>query len=199
MPACPQCGAALPDGALEGLCSKCLLEQGLRIVVDSAGAGPETESASILREFGDYQLLEEIARGGMGVVYRARQKSLNRIVAVKLLQLGPHANPEFVKRLRAEATVAAGLHHPNIVAIHEVGVQQGEHYLVMDYVDGPNLAQFVKGQPLPPRQAGRYLKAIAETVHYAHERGVLHRDLKPSNVLIDSDDQPRVTDFGLAK
>src|SRR5262245_57427984 len=199
MSSCPECGGALPVGALEGLCSRCLLEEGLRIVVDSAHADPETVSDTVLREFGDYELLEEIARGGMGVVYRARQKSLDRIVAVKLLLLGPHANPDFVKRLRAEATVAAGLHHPNIVTIHQVGVQQGEHYLVMDYVDGPNLAQFVKNQPLPARRAAQYLKSVAEAAHYAHERGVLHRDLKPSNVLIGPDDQPRVTDFGLAK
>src|SRR5262245_42989293 len=199
MAVCPECGGALPVGAFEGLCSRCLFEQGLRIVVDSTSPAAETASAKGLREFGDYELLEEIARGGMGVVYRARQKRLDRTVALKMLLLGPRADPNFVKRLRGEATVAAGLHHPNIVAIHEVGVQEGEHYLVMDYIDGPNLAQFVKSQPLPPRRAAQYLRPIAEAVHYAHERGVLHRDLQPSSVVIGSDDQPRVTHFARAK
>src|SRR5262245_42811201 len=155
MTVCSECGGALALGALEGLCSRCLLEHGLQLVVDPAPIGPETDPATVLREFGDYQLLEQIARGGMGVVYRARQKSLDRIVAIKLLLLGPHSDPNFIRRLRAEATVAAGLHHPNIVGIHEVGVYEGEHYLVMDYIDGPSLAQLVKGQPLAPRRAAQ--------------------------------------------
>ena len=135
----------------------------------------------------------------MGIVYRARQRSLDRIVAVKTLLLSAHASPESVKRLRAEASAAASLRHPNIVAIHEVGMHQDEHYLVMDYVAGPSLAKFIKGKPLPVRHAAGHLKTIAEAIHYAHERGILHRDLKPSNVLIGSNDEPLVTDFGLAK
>jgi WD40 repeat protein len=135
----------------------------------------------------------------MGVIYRARQRSLDRTVAVKALLFGARAGAEQIKRFRAEASVAASLQHPNIVAIHEVGVHQGEHYLVMDLVDGPNLAKFIKNEPLAPQRAARYLKIIAESVQYAHDKGILHRDLKPSNVLIDSTDEPRVTDFGLAK
>jgi WD40 repeat protein len=167
----------------------------------TAVAPPEAARSSEdgSRQFGDYELLEEIARGGMGVIYRARQRSLDRIVAVKLLLFGAQASPEYVRRFRAEATAAASLQHPNIVVIHEVGVHQGEHYLVMDLVDGPNLAKFVKDQPLSATRAAVYLKTIAEAIHYAHERGILHRDLKPSNVLIDSNDQPRITDFGLAR
>src|SRR5262249_49916048 len=142
---------------------------------------------------------EQVARGGMGIVYRARQISLDRIVALKMLLFGPLASPEFVKRFRAEASAAASLQHPNIVAIHEVGVHQGQQYFAMDFVEGPSLAKVLGSGPLPARKAARYLKTIADAIHYAHEAGLLHRDLKPSNVLIDPNDQPRITDFGLAR
>jgi len=152
-----------------------------------------------VRDFGDFELLQEIGHGGMGVVYRARQKSLNRIVALKVLLFGPHASAESVKRFRAEAVATAALQHPNIVAIHEVGFCEGQHFIAMDYVAGRPLSALIRGNPLPARRAAGYLKAIAEAIHYAHEHGILHRDLKPANVLIDANDQPRVTDFGLAK
>jgi WD40 repeat protein/tRNA A-37 threonylcarbamoyl transferase component Bud32 len=151
------------------------------------------------KQFGDYELLKEIARGGMGVVYKARQVSLNRTVAVKMILSGEFASREFVRRFQAEAEAAARLQHPNIVAIHEVGVLNGQHYYAMDYVEGQTLEERALNNPLPPERAADYLKTIAEAVHYAHQRGILHRDLKPSNVLIDASDQPRITDFGLAK
>lgn len=151
------------------------------------------------RRFGDYELLDEIARGGMGVVYRARQLSLNRTVAVKMILSGAFANDEFIQRFRAEAEAAAGLQHPNIVAIHEVGQCDGQHYFSMDYVEGRNLAALTREKPLSAPRAAGYLRAIAEAIHYAHQRGTIHRDLKPSNVLIDLADQVRITDFGLAK
>jgi eukaryotic-like serine/threonine-protein kinase len=136
----------------------------------------------------------------MGIVYRARQRNLGRTVALKLIVGGQHATREFVHRFRAEAAAAAALQHPNIVAIHEVGVHEGNHFFSMDYVEGQNLAQLVGNRPLPAEKAARYLRTIAEAIHYAHEQGILHRDLKPSNVLVDAaTDQPRVTDFGLAK
>jgi serine/threonine protein kinase len=187
----------MADGAMEGLCAKCLIVQSVKFtpLLSEHDAGP----GEVIRTVGDYDLLDEIARGGMGIIYRARQRSLNRIVAVKTLIPGPQAAPEQIKRFRAEASAAASLQHPNIVAIHEVGVHQAEQYLVMDLVDGPNLAAFIKDQPLSPRSAASYLKTIAEAVQFAHDQGILHRDLKPSNVLIDSQDRPRVTDFGLAK
>jgi eukaryotic-like serine/threonine-protein kinase len=152
-----------------------------------------------VRYFGDYELLEEIAHGGMGIVYRARQLSLNRVVAVKMILAGPFATDEFIKRFQAEAQAAANLQHPNIVAIHEVGEHEGQHYFSMDYVEGQSLASLVRDGPLPAARAARYVQIIAEAIHYAHQRGILHRDLKPSNVLIDGTDQPRITDFGLAK
>jgi WD40 repeat protein/predicted Ser/Thr protein kinase len=135
----------------------------------------------------------------MGVVYKARQVSLDRLVAVKMILAGEFATQQFVQRFRTEASAAAVLHHPNIVAIHEVGVHAGQHFFSMDFVDGPSLAAVVGHQPLPARRAAQYLKTIAEAIHYAHQQGILHRDLKPSNVLIDANDQPRITDFGLAK
>jgi predicted Ser/Thr protein kinase len=149
--------------------------------------------------FGDYVLIHEIARGGMGVVYKARQVSLNRTVAVKVLLFGRLAGADFVKRFRAEAEAAASLQHANIVAIHEVGEHEGQQYFSMDYIEGTDLAELVREKPLPPKRAATYLKTIAEGIHYAHQRGILHRDLKPSNILIDTNDRPRITDFGLAK
>jgi tRNA A-37 threonylcarbamoyl transferase component Bud32 len=210
--ACPQCRAELPVDAPEGLCPRCLLQQGIGEGSDTpssrandptlapriADSGGPTPGAHV-RYFGDYEILEEIARGGMGVVYKARQLSLNRVVALKMVLAGEWATPEARFRLRAEAEAAANLQHPNIVAIHEVGEHEGQQYFSMDFVDGTNLAEFVCGEPLSAEQAASYVKAIAEAIHFAHQRGILHRDLKPQNVLIDTDDRPRITDFGLAK
>jgi len=162
-------------------------------------SGPPKTPPQVLRYFGDYELLDEIARGGMGVVYKARQKSLNRIVAVKMILGGRLATSAEVQRFHTEAEAAANLHHPNIVAIHEVGEQESLHYFSMDFVAGKSLAALVLQNPLPPRRAAGYVQKIAEAIQYAHQRGILHRDLKPSNVLVDETDQPRITDFGLAK
>ena len=152
-----------------------------------------------VRRFGDYELLEEIARGGMGIVYKARQVSLDRIVAVKVILSGQFASKEEVLRFRAEAEAAAHLRHPNIVAIYETGEWDGQPFFSMDYVAGRTLADLVRAAPLPAKRAAAYVKKIAEAIHYAHEQGILHRDLKPSNILIDEYDEPRITDFGLAK
>jgi serine/threonine-protein kinase len=141
-----------------------------------------------LRHFGDYELIEEIAQGGMGIVYKARQTTLNRLVAIKVLLFGRFSTPDFVQRFRAEAAAAASLQHPNIVAIHEIGEHEGQHYFSMDYVEGQSLARTISDSRFPIsdlRQAARWMKTIAEAIHYAHQRGILHRDLKPSNILID--------------
>ncbi len=162
---------------------------------ESSALSPGTK----VRYFGDYELLEEIARGGMGVVYKARQVSLNRVVALKMILSGQLASEEDVARFRTEAEAAANLQHPGIVAIHEVGEHEGQHYFSMDYVEGTSLNELVRDNPLSTDRAARYVRQIAEAIHYAHGQGTLHRDLKPSNVLIDTTDGVRVTDFGLAK
>ena len=206
---CLECGAPIDAAAAaQPLCPACAL----RGALDAAAPGAQAEDASgpVLADarlpalgdrFGDYRLIREIARGGMGVVYLARQVSLDRDVAVKMLLPGL-ATADYLRRFRAEASTAAALQHPSIVAIHEVGVWQGQPCLVLDYVDGPNLAERVEQAGdggIDFRQSAEWVKAIAEAVDHAHERGILHRDLKPSNVLIDPAGHPRVTDFGLAK
>lgn len=151
------------------------------------------------RKFADFDLLELVSHGGMGVVYKAYQHRLHKIVAIKMLLLGPHASAELIRRFRIEAVSAGSLNHPNIVRVYDVGLHEGQHYIVMDYVDGQNLADLVKDCPIAPACAARYLLKISQAIDYAHSHGVLHRDIKPSNVLLGADDEPRVTDFGLAK
>lgn len=150
-------------------------------------------------ELDDYRLLEILGRGGMGVVYLAEQKALGRRVAVKMIRSGMLASDAEVRRFTMEAKAAAALEHPNIVSVFHADYHDGHHYFSMEYVPGIDLAKRIQQAPLEPRVAARYVRDVARAIDHAHRRGVLHRDLKPANVLITSDDQVRVTDFGLAK
>ena len=150
-------------------------------------------------DFGDYELLEQIGRGGQGVVFRARQKSLNRTVALKIIGLGQWATKAHLKRFRLEAEAAARLEHPGIVPIHEVGERDGSCYFSMKFVEGGQLDEVARREPMPIRPAVELIAKVARTVHYAHEHGILHRDIKPGNILLDAKGEPHLTDFGLAR
>jgi len=202
---CPNCNSELTADAPAGLCPRCLMGMALEISSEPSESSPDdglVADATIPesdRSFGDYELLGRVARGGMGVIYKARQICLNRIVAVKMMLPGLLVSEAEASRFQNEAEVIANLRHPNIVAVHEVGAHDGQRYFSMDYVEGQSLAAVVRDHPLPARTAARYVKVIAEAIQYAHQQGILHRDLKPSNVLLDKAGNPRITDFGLAK
>jgi serine/threonine protein kinase len=154
---------------------------------------------SRVQYFGDYVLLERLGKGGMGVVYKANQVSLKRLVAVKMILAGQLADEEDFARFQGEAEAAASLDHPNIVQIYEIGEQQGQHYFSMRYVEGKSLADRLETSPLPASEAAHLVEQVARAIAYAHGQGVIHRDLKPANILVDRQNQPHVTDFGLAK
>jgi serine/threonine protein kinase/Tfp pilus assembly protein PilF len=212
--ACPKCGAEIPADAPEGGCPGCLLQAGLGLLADEPVDGVEDAGhvenpthgtmtservARLLGEFGDYELLHEIGRGGQGIVYLARQKSLNRTVALKVLSLGHWASKADLKRFRREAAAAASLDHPNIVPIYDVGERDGSCFFSMKFVEGDQLDEVVSRAPMSMRRAAEVIAKVARTVHYAHEHGILHRDIKPGNILLDTNAQPHLTDFGLAR
>ncbi len=163
---------------------------------DRATAAPPAAGEN---DFGNYELLEEIARGGMGVVFKARQKQLNRIVALKMILSGEFAGADEIQRFRTEAEAAANLQHAGIVPIYEVGEHQGRHFFSMGYVEGETLSNLLEEGPLASREAAHLVAQVADAIAYAHEHGVVHRDLKPGNILLDRERRPHVTDFGLAK
>ena len=210
---CRGCGADVPVNAPFGHCPKCLLELGFGPAADLA----ETPSPPTLvagRSFGEYELIEQIGRGGMGVIFKARQRSLNRLVALKLVSSGEFASPTMVQRFHLEAEAAASLHHPNIVPIYETGEIHGQHFFSMELIDGAGLDRYITGsgfcfgngsgadkasQRARQEQTARLIAKVAGAVNYAHLHGVLHRDIKPSNIILDSHGEPHLTDFGVAK
>lgn len=202
---CPLCGAAIPPGAPLGQCPRCLLGFGSGIGVFLETEDDDLLGDSQVRGFGDFELLEEIARGGMGIVYRARQISLGREVAVKMILAGELATGETVQRFRNEAAAAARLDHPNIVPVYEIGEHELQHFFSMRLVlGGRNIAGWAAGSNDSGESHGygsiaTMMAKVANAVAFAHDRGVLHRDLKPSNILVDENGEPQITDFGLAK
>ncbi|MBX3732908.1 MAG: protein kinase [Verrucomicrobiae bacterium] len=199
---CGRCGAPQGNSLRGGVCAACRLEAILPPEGEFAPSAAEhalMADVALVQHFGPYELLEEVGRGGMGVIYKARQPGLDRVVALKMLLAGEFADARARERLLREARIAARLTHPHIVTIHEVGEHQGRPYFAMEYVPGRNLAQHCRDGLLPVATAVRYVEQLARAVHYAHQHGVIHRDLKPANILISPDDEPKLTDFGLTK
>jgi predicted Ser/Thr protein kinase len=198
---CPQCGAPLPAGVLAGLCPACLMKQGA--AADTAGPDiaafqpPGVEE--VARLFPQLEVIALIGKGGMGAVYRARQRALDRVVALKILPPQTAAGPGFVERFNREARALAKLNHPNIVAVYEFGQVSGLSYFIMEYVDGLNLRELERAGKLSPREALQIVPQICEALQFAHDEGIVHRDIKPENILLDKKGRVKIADFGIAK
>jgi serine/threonine protein kinase len=207
---CPKCGAALPPSAPEGLCPRCLmalnLEEPTLLTGEDANVTqpapppmPVPTPEELAPHFPQLDILECLGRGGMGVVYKARQKSLKRFVALKLLAPERVQDAAFAARFAREAEALAALSHPHIVTVHDFGQAGTFFYLLMEYVDGVNLRQAMRGGKLAPEQALAVVPPICEALQYAHEHGIVHRDIKPENLLMDKQGRVKIADFGIAK
>src|SRR5258706_14782947 len=199
---CPQCGASLPTGALEGLCPACLLKQG---AAAETSVQPETAPfqppslEEIARMFPQLEILAFIGKGGMGAVYKARQPSFDRLGEMNILPPQTASESGFAERFNREARALAKLSHPNIVAVHEFGQVNGMPFFIMEFVDGLNLRQLERAGKLSPREALQIVPQICEALQFAHEEGIVHRDIKPENILLDKKGRVKIADFGIAK
>jgi len=205
---CPHCGKPVPPTALGDLCPECMLKAGLATQTEGPGGTgphgtkvihPPPAPAEIAALFPQLEILESLGRGGMGVVYKARQPRLNRLVALKILAREKEQDAQFAERFTREAQALARLNHPNIVTVHDFGEAGGHCYLVMEFVDGLNLRQLLQTGKIKPEQALVIVPKICEALQYAHEQGIVHRDIKPENILLDKSGRVKIADFGIAK
>src|SRR3954466_14327023 len=199
---CPNCGKPLPEHAPQGLCPECLFAGLSAATEDGAGAAAQAPSQTpeeLAPHFPQLEILECLGRGGMGVVYKARQRSLNRCVALKLLAPERVADVKFAQRFTHEAQALAALNQPNIVTIYDFGQAGGFYFLLMEFVDGVNLRQALKAGRFTPEQALAVVPPVCEALQYAHEHGIVHRDIKPENLLLDKEGRVKIADFGIAK
>ncbi|MEQ1850815.1 MAG: serine/threonine-protein kinase [Chthoniobacteraceae bacterium] len=200
--ACPKCGATLPSAATAGLCPRCLMAEamiGTQADAEPSAAQKALTPAELAPHFPQFEILECLGRGGMGVVYKARQKTLNRVVALKLLAPERVADAKFAQRFTHEAQALAALNHPSIVTIYDFGQAGGFYFLLMEFVDGVNLRQAMKAGHFTPDQALAIVPPVCEALQYAHEHGIVHRDIKPENLLLDREGRVKIADFGIAK
>jgi len=203
---CPSCGKPIGPEAPQGLCPECLIKAGVGSfsipahgTVSQAGGFEPLSIEAVARLFPQLEVLDLIGHGGMGAVYKARQRDLDRLVALKVLPARAGADPGFTERFTREARALARLNHPHIVAVYEFGQVQGLHYFIMEYVDGTNLRQVERSGGLEPKQALAIIPQICEALQFAHDKGVVHRDIKPENILVDREGHVKIADFGLAK
>jgi predicted Ser/Thr protein kinase len=207
---CPKCGAPLSPDAPAGICPKCLMQAGLggpgtvdyersAATVPPPARFPTPHLETLARQFPQLEILEHLGRGGMGVVYKARQRHLNRLVAVKILPPSVAGDPAFAERFTREAQALAQLNHPNIVQVYDFGRTEEFFYFVMEYVDGVNLRALIRDKTLEPEQALKIVPQICDALQFAHDEGIVHRDIKPENILIDKKGRVKIADFGLAK
>ena len=196
---CPRCGAAIPAGAPQGVCPRCLMQQAMQPTVVLSDPPASPPDADMVRAFPQFEILQLIGAGGMGRVYKVRQPHLDRVAALKILPRELAADPAFAERFSREGRALAKLSHPNIVGVFDFGMSGDYYWLLMEYVDGVNLRQAMHAAAMAPSEALHIIPAICTALEYAHSQGVLHRDIKPENILIDTAGRVKIADFGVAK